>query len=208
MTGGLNIPDSMGVDGAHLGAQEAREINEKWTTFYGVEQELASWGFKALGQPQVSYPHITPDILSGADTVRYTEVYQQVSEWYAYTSNVFHRIKARSLEISNEMSRVKLKIKNGVLKAAKEAKEKKPAQAIIDDICESHPRYEELLLEKQRVDQQKFSLQSHLERAERDWKLISRQIEIRKEEHNSRTVGNNMGYRGTPAGTGMYPGGG
>lgn len=200
---GLQIPDTMGVEGVFIGQQKQQEIRNKWYTSTAVEQEVSSWGFPPLGHPGVHMPIITPDLLSGPDTNRYTEVYQQVSAWLSYAENQQARLKARILEVKNEMGRVEIEIKNAALHIAKQQREKRPSKEILDGLYKANDRWQDLLLELQREEQKKLHMDSHVARLERDWKLLSRQIEIRKEETTANRVGNNMGYRGTPA-PGMY----
>lgn len=208
MNPGLHIPETMGVGELSLGQQEQHQIHSRWYTSQMVEDELTSWGFAPLSHPGITYPTITPELLSGPDGHRYTQAYQQVSAWLSYSMNLKSRIQSRILEINNEMGRIELEIKKFSIQAAKDRGDKKPTKDLLEDLCMAHPRWEQLLLEKQMCEQRKLGLDSHVARQERDYKLLSRQIEIRKEDRNSGNIGNNLGHRGSPQQghpPGMYP---
>ena len=197
MTGGLNIRGAMGIESLALGSEQQHRIRAQWNTFPSIEQRMKEWGFEAMAKPLCTYPVITPDLLSGTDTRRYTEVYHQVSEWLAYGANMMSRLKAQLIGINNEMSVVELEIKKAAIQVAKDRGEKKPTAQALNDLYKSHPRWLELLREQQVVEQEKLILQSFVTTYENDSKRLSRQIELRKEDTRSRGTGHNMGYRGS-----------
>jgi hypothetical protein len=199
MSGGLNIPETMGLSGLALGQQQQEEIHQRWSTSYQVMSEVTSWGFPQLAAPPCRCPPLTAEILNSSDTKQYTEVYSQLLAWHHYADNILAWINAELLELANEMKRVELEIKDEAIRLHKASQQKKPPKSSLDDLYKKHPRWVELNLREQVSKQRKFFMGSHVERLERDLALISRQVEIRKEDILGQRINNNM------PGRGMYP---
>lgn len=182
LDGGLRIPSIVGP-----GAEEEEGTHNKWDTFDDVELEMTMMGFPPVPMPSYTCPELTSDMLTTANSKKYTETYQQMESWFNYAANTLARMKALQLQIANEMNKIGRLVKEG---APVDDKGKKPSVGTLIDMVENHPRYEELKLEDQKWEQKKQILQSHVVRLEKDLKLLSRQVEIRRQE-------NDMGNRGS-----------
>lgn len=192
---GLIIPEKMGVGAVSVGEEEQRDLSSHWMTSASVEAQVASWGFKALSCPSTTCPVLTPQELTTDDTRHYTEMYARLNEWNHYASNVLARIEAREKEIKNELDQLQRSIKDETIKAAKQAKEKKPSNAVLEELAKAHPRYIHLLHVQQQTEQQKLLMKSHTKRLDNDLKLISRQVTIRQGDIDNRTKGHNIPHR-------------
>jgi hypothetical protein len=148
-----------------------------------MELTLTRMGFPPVEQPSHSRPVLTPEILTTPDSRQYTEVYWRLEAWHDYAFNTMARIKAILVQVANEKNQIERSIRKDAAQpsADGEAKEKLSKQEM-DDLIAEHPRYHELSYEEQKLEQQKILLQSHVESLERDLKLVSRQVEIRRQD--------------------------
>lgn len=186
-TGGLRLPDAVGPGEQDLGA-----ISRIWDTFDEMELEVTKMGFPPVPKPAYQCPELTADMLTTASAADYTSTYQRMESWHNYAHNTLARIKALQLGIANEMNKLGRLVRDG---APKDDKGKKLPAGTLTDMVENHPRYEELKLLDQEWEQKKIMLQSHVVRLEKDLKLMSRQVEIRRQDteagtQGSRTYGN------------------
>jgi hypothetical protein len=196
---GLDLPEHLGI-----GEREAADVKTKWDTFDQMELAMTQMGFPPVEKPKVIRPILTPDLLTNPDDKMYTEVYYGVKEWHNYTVNTLSRIRAAMLQIPNEKREIERRVRHNILSNLKPG-EKKPTVQQLKDAVEADPRYEELLLEKQKLEQQEFLIKSHADGLAEDLKLCSRNVEIRKQE---KEFGNSQaGHpRFRPPGFGAPPG--
>ena len=189
MGGGLRLPDALGP-----GEQQEHGVQNVWDTFDEVELEMTRMGFPPIPMPNFGCPELTADLLTTPNASQYTTAYQQMEGWHNYAINTLARMKALQLQIANEMSKIERLVKDG-------AKPTPPAKKLtvdqLKDMVENHPRYEELKIEDQEWEQKKIILQSHCTRLEKDLKLLSRQVEIRRQDWEG-----GGGGKGVPSGRG------
>lgn len=209
--GGLRLPAAVGP-----GDLDAQLMTQSWNTFDDVELELTLMGFPPLEQPKHARPQLTLEILATPNSREYTDLYLKVEAWHNFAFNTMARIKAILIGYENEQN----EIARGIRKefAAPDpsgGKKAKVNKSSIEDTIAEHPRFRELTFEMQKWEQKKIILQSHVDSLDRDLKMVSRQVEIRRQDIDNGRRGSNMpshgGRRpglGMPYGQGYQQGGG
>lgn len=189
--GGLNIPVSVGIP-----EDEQKQIAAKWDTLESVVDAMNRWGFPEATDPQVPYPQITPELLSTSDLKMYTVLYTSQLRWFNYAAKLLARVEAELLQVTNEMTDIGARTKQQFRSANQGmAKKDQVSETEIKDQLLTHPRFSSLKLRQQELEQFKIELKASVEELESGMKVISRQVEIRKEEANAGRNDNNMPRR-------------
>ena len=191
---GLHLPDgALGVS-----ASEQQAIRAKWNTLEEIEEELAGKGLVAMERPPFEYPGaVTPDQLTTQNNQEYSTLYAQHLGWYNFVALTLARVKAMLLQINNEMDDIEVRIRKELKDQNKRlAKDERFNEKDISDSVSSDQRYKELTLEKQRFDQKKLEYDAYLDNMDRNLKVISRQVEIRRLEHEGGKIEGAMPFRG------------
>jgi hypothetical protein len=190
--GGLNIPDAAGV-----GSRLEQELHNIWDTFDLMELKLTQDGFEPMEKPNYNRPTLAPGMLASANGHQITELHEKFGAWHSYAANLLSRIRAATTQVDNEMTVLAIRLRKGALEASKRAgNKKKPTAKEIEDDVKLDPRYQELMLEKQKYDQQRFIMDSHVESLTRELRIISRQVEIRRQDLEANTGGRGYGRPG------------
>jgi len=196
--GGFTAPDIVGPS-----AEQEKDIHDEWDTFDQIELKMTQMGFDVIDKPQVSCPEITTELLTTANGHAYTEAYAAVQAWYNYAYHTMSRLDAMLIQVENERGDIDQSLRDDaqntkVTGSSGRLRAMKPEE--IKGMIAGNPRYRELIMEKQLLDQQKLLLDGHLKRFGRGLKLLSRQIELRKEDRGYTHGNNNLGARATPPG--------
>lgn len=187
--GGLVIPDLIGLTDTELD-----EIARQHDTFDEVETELTKWGFSPMEKPRYQCPELTPEVLATVNMTQYSSTYTQFNAWYGYAHNTLARLKAVRLGIEREMNTIGRGMRMAMHK--QKAAGTKLTKEYLEDLVESNPRYSQLALEEQKLDQQVMLVESQVNSLERDLRLISRQVELLRMEHDNGRIDSNMNNRG------------
>ncbi len=193
---GLHLPTgALGVP-----ASEQKSIHEQWNTLDEVEAEIASKGLVAVDRPSFDYPGpVTPAQLTTTLNKDYSELYAYHLGWYNFVSITLARVKAMLLQLDNEMTDIETRIRKELKeKNRRIAKEERFNEKDITDATNQDQRYRELTLQKQRFDQKKIEYDAYLDCMDRNLRVISRQVEIRRIEMEAGGTSNAMPHRGRP----------
>jgi len=186
--GGLELPKALGIS-----EREEVAATVRWDTLEAVIDTLNSWGFKEAESPKVEMPVITAQMLLTPDSREYTTMFSATLYWFNYSNKLKARVIAELLQLENEMSdigaemRKRLRRENEVRK-----KEEKLTAQNIDDEIETNLRHRELKIRAQHLKQMKYELDARCEELERSLRVVSRNIEMRKEENNQGRTDQNM----------------
>ncbi len=191
---GLHLPE--GSLGPSLSQQH--QIQQVWDTIGEVEKELAQRGLIPMNPPPFAYPgFITPDQLTQALNADYTTLYAQHLAWYNYTAQLLARVKAFLLGVANEMTDIETTIRKDLRDKNRELeREKKYSIDDIKDAVQLNDRYRSLAIRQQQFEQNKIEIDSHLDCMDRNLKVISRQVEIRRVEQEADRTESAMPHRG------------
>jgi len=174
---GLNIDGSVG-----LGERLQEELHNVWDTFDDSELKLTQLGFPPVNKPGSARPHIEPGTLNRLNGAQLTEIFEQVGAWQDYATNLLSRFRGYLQQIDNEKKVLTARLRQGAIQAAMQSGEKKPPEKEIEQNVLLDPRYQELMQEEQKVEQQRFQMEGHVDSLNRQLKLVSRQVEIRRQE--------------------------
>jgi hypothetical protein len=191
MSGGLRVPVTTGV-----GADEEREIHDRWNTLPWVHKALLDMGIVPPQEPNCECPKIEPGNLSTLGNDQYSLLYEKVLAWYGYVTERVAEAKVMVLQCENEMTYIEVTTKKRMFDQAKGGSEKRPTAEALLLAVETDARYIELKLLAQQYQQLRDLLQGRAETLDANLKTVSRHIEIRKLEQQGTRVGGNIPNRG------------
>lgn len=203
--GGLRIGGQI----ASVGASEAQQIHEQWTTYPGVKDYLETHlALTVPNEPDFACPPLRVEDLTTPDNKAYTEAYAQRVAWFGFFSERKAEHDAIVLELEAEMGIIETRIRNnmrkGSLKKTRTGETKAPPAQEMDDAINLDTRYLELkhklLVQKQVLKR----LNARVETLDREIRLTSRQVEIRRQDIDAQ--GRSPTARGLPP-PGMRTGG-
>lgn len=186
--GGLKIPEKLGMS-----TREEAAATSRWDTLGRVVDAVNNWGFSDAESPKVEVPVVTAEMLLTPDVRQYTSMFTSSLHWFNYSNKLKARIIAELLQLENEMedieaeNRKRLRLEN----EQRSAKQRLSEKAIADEIT-TNPRYRELKIRSQEVKQLKTEMDARCEELERTLRVVSRNIEVRKEEMGAGRQESNM----------------
>lgn len=195
--GGLVIREGIGISQSETG-----KVMSKFDTMPIVERDLSDMGLKDKHKPTFDIPEITAEVLNTTDNRDYTRIYAEQLAWFNYLAPLYAEVRSRLLQAENQRELVEANIKKGLLDIGKEGVRgpKKPTAEEIRIEVLNDPTYQEIMLETQYRTQQKYQLDAWVEIIERNLRVISRQVEIKKIE-----IGGHQSESGIPQRTPYGP---
>jgi len=187
--GGLRLPVSMGMS-----PKEEEAVSNRWDTLETVIETLSTWGFREAISPNIEYPSLTADMLLTQDVKMYTTMYTSFLRWFNYSNKMKARVIAELLQLENEMGDIGAETRKR-LRRENEARKKPLTAKDIDDEIDTNLRHRELHIRAQAVKQMKIEMDAQCEELERSLRVISRNIEVRKEELGDGRKAENMPSR-------------
>jgi len=190
--GGLQITLGVGAPQSKLD-----KIADTFATQTAIEEELVKMGVTDQPKPNFELPVITRENLTTTNSKEYTDLYAKQLAWFNYLTPIFASVEVALLEAKNTFDLTEAAIKDGLYE---ENKLLSKAEKLTSDELKNkvlvHPSYQEALLQVQRMTQYKMRLKAMLEIADRNMTVISRQVEIRRQEIEGGVHENNMPRRG------------
>lgn len=177
-TGGLIVPPGLGAARSAL-----REIFARFATSDRVLDDLEKSGIKDPVKPQFDLPEVTVDALTTTNSRDYAELFAKQLAWFNYLTQTHALSKIMLLEAENILDLVENAIKDALLEENKlRDKAEKMSAGEIATKVKVHPDYVEALEKAQEVKQYKLRLDAHVDVADRNMKVISREVEMKKIE--------------------------
>lgn len=201
--GGLRLPSV--VPG--VGASKEREINARWQVYEKVLDYLSmEVGIVSPVEPKSAYPELGTDELTTADSHAYTDTFAKLSSWFGYLTEVKARHDAKLLGIKAEMEDIETTIRERLRKTnsreTAKGKPKPPSALEMSDAIAKDTRYTELAVDRLFQEEVLLILNARIEKCERELRLISRQVEIRRLDFEQANRGSNIQGRGGLPNTG------
>jgi len=178
---GLQVPEG----GLGIGHEAQQAIHNAWDTFDNIEQALIQAGFPPMATPGTERPTISGQTLTNATGTQLTEIMASTRAWHTYSSNLLSRIKARLVQVDYESGLIVVDLKAQLKQVHQQKGLKKPTGEELESAYKTNERWRQLLHEKLQLEQQKLMLEPHVEALYQDGKMISRYIELRRQELES-----------------------
>lgn len=195
---GLQLPNVVGI-----GAQQEGYISQTWETIDDVELEASRSGIPPLPRPDHIIPVLTNEKLMTSSNSQYTDMQLEIKAWKDYVADRYGRIRARQLQVENEMNEIAVSFR-APLRAQRVGLKKTDdgyyTDKRIEDEIEMQPRYRELKLKLQMLTQEEMVIESRLKALSGDLAIISRAVELRKQEweENRSRSGQPQPFSGRP----------
>lgn len=176
--GGFQAPGTLGI-----GVSDLEAISNKFQTESEVEAELVMLGIPEVKKPEHELPEITAASLTTTNSQEYTTMYAQQLAWANYLGPILAKVTSNLAQAENQMKLIKAKIeetasaRNKLLQKQDRLKESEIENSVLNDVI-----YQEAMLEAQKYKQLKLRLEAAHEIAGRNLRIISRQVEIRRQE--------------------------
>lgn len=182
----IRIPRTLPIG---AGEEKTTAIRQHWDTIAGVESEIAEKGLADHARPNEVCPELTAAILTGPDSKQYTEVYVLLNSWFSYMGELLAQVKARVVQYQNMQSILEAQTRKAAKEIATSAGVKKPSEAELNERLLLNPEYLEVTHELQKYQQAKIVLDAKVDNIERSLRLISRQVEIRRQDIEQQRTG-------------------
>lgn len=190
--GGLRVPKTLGAS-----APEQQSLEDRWTTSTEVEAELAERGLPSLQRPAWDYPGpVTPEQLVTQDGEDYTRLFLHHLGWHNYLYPIVARVRSHLLQVEN---RKKL-LERSIRKTERERNANRPKETRVtqEELKECHlddGAYQELMLEEQKLRQQRLEYEGYLAVVAKNLDVISRQVTLRGQDIEQERLGGGLGTR-------------
>lgn len=187
----LNVEDDPGV-----GQHDQEDIHNRWDTIDEVELQLTMMGFPPMEKPDFAPPSINAALyqaLSVGDGRTVTFEHARFSAWYSYAQAKLSHFKGVEKQTRNEMKQISNRVRKQIVDAAKNAAEKKPSSEWIEQEASNDPRFIQLMLDLQRIEQIVDKLEGDAKMFAAGKSLTSRTVEVRRQELEG--LGGARGYR-------------
>jgi len=195
--GSLKLPP---VKTLMIGETSVVKAAERWNTLPQVEADLKAKGIPEIVAPDVEYKPVTKEQLLSADISEYTAMYVNQLRWFNYANRVLADCKAELLQVTNQINDLEAEVKKKLRELKTEGK--KLGVVEIKEQAENDEGTLDLRQRKQYLEQSKLKLEAWVEECDESKKVVSRQIELRREEgQGGRREGNlTAGNHGPPRG--------
>lgn len=181
------------------GRSEEEAIKKEWSTYDAVFESLEEQGFHVPSKPNFPPPEINSEDLLTDNNSHFTTMYSKVLSWHNYAKTAYAQVRANLLELQNMLELKSAEIRKECKEYNKTVKKGEGFSAAdIEDEVLVHVTQKKLRLEAQKWEQKKLILDALVENLERTMRVISRQVEINRQEIEGETIKNNMGGRGGP----------
>jgi len=175
--GSLKLPPAKAL---MIGETSVVQAAERWNTLPQVEQDLKNKGVPGIIAPDVEYHPVTKEQLLTADINVYTAMYVNQLRWFNYANRVLADCKAELLQVTNQINDLESEVKKKLRELKVEGK--KLGVAEIKEQAENDGGTLDLRQRQQYLEQTKLKLEAWVEECDESKKVVSRQIELRREE--------------------------
>lgn len=194
--GGLKLPPLAGV-----GASEESNIHRRWDMADDVTKYLEmELGMAPPREPDYACPELRVEDLTNPDSKAYTEFYAKLTAWYGYLSEKKAEHDAVVIEIVAEMEDIETTVRDIMRKnnsrKTRSGETKNPTGKEMEDAVNRHPRYLELKQEHVRRQEILARLNARIDRLDRELRLTSRQVEIKRLDFETTNRGSRIGGQG------------
>ncbi len=165
-----------------LGAHAEAQLHEKLETLDVMMLEVMKEGFMPSSRPAYAPPIIDAAWLTELTPARYHELTTQLSAWKTYAEELINTVKCGLEECETELKLLTPAIKKRIREVAELNREKKPSEDTIKDAVLTDPRFIEITRREQMLTQKLLLVEPHAERYGRDLRIISRALEMRRQE--------------------------
>lgn len=174
----LKVPPQQG-----LGDAAEQQLSIQWDTIESVIATAIKDGFTGIPQmPEYACPRLDPRKVGQLTALDFGILIAAYDAWRSYCIGCLALIDGQILQRENEMRIIGTNIRNGSRQYAHQNKERKPAEAILKDMVEGNPRWQQLLHELQQYQQHRLIVESESKRLGSEKNSLSRSVEMRKIE--------------------------
>lgn len=184
--GGLNIGGVV----TGVSESEATEIEREWESFPSVMKYLEEvLALMPASEPQFACPPLRVEDLTTPDSKVYTETYAQRVAWFGFYSEHKAKHDAIVLELEAKMGVIETRIRRSMRqhnqRKTRSGDSKPPPENEMQEAIDSDPHYLELKKKLVTNKQVLKLLNARCENLDREIKLTSRQVEIRRQDFDS-----------------------
>lgn len=178
VAGGFVVDKSIGISQSKL-----QEIVNKFRTLSSIEVEMKLKGPGEFAKPSSAPMEITANMLATENSVELTRALAENNAWLNHYSPMMALIEAGFTENENILTLVEAQIRKDMLEANKTlGKGEKFTAEEIDAEVLTNPTYQDCLLEVQKMKQYRFQVEAWINIANRNIRVVSRQISLRGQE--------------------------
>jgi len=174
---GLSLPDATQLG---VGSNEMDQIEKTWMTSYGVQTQLEKIGVVDTPQPQFTCPDVDPATFSSTNAEEVVRTYLQLNSWFSFIAEQLSKVTIYILEYENMLDQVEAQLRDH-FRDLKETGRKMTKEELNDKIV-ANPERIQIACQLQKYRQYKTRLQTRADALDKSIRMISRQVEIRRQE--------------------------
>ena len=174
---GLQLPD---VSQIGVGCSDVQDIESVWRTANHIENEIHEKGIVDTPSPRYECPEVDPERFSSSDGNEVTRIYLQFNGWFSYIAEILSKVTIYILEYENMIEHLEAHMREQFRQLTERGK--KLTKEEVNDKIIVNPKHIELTRQLQQYKQYKIRLQARADALEKSVRMVSRQVEIRRQE--------------------------
>ncbi len=188
-----------------LPAHQEEAIHREWDSYDRVYGELIALGITFPEAPKEARITLTERALSTEHNDEITMMTARANAWFGYLKSLYAQIRSQLLQRENEKDFLTSETRSQIRKDIKDGIAPKLSKEEVEDEVNLNPRIRTLTLEMQALMQKKMMVESLMDTEERNIRVLSRQVEVNRQELESESIKNNIQSRpGTGPGRGDF----
>lgn len=194
---GLSInPNTLGIS-----ASESKGIAAALGTFRAQYADMsAKVDLEAMREtPPYALARLKTEDLTTLDANQYTRTYTEQLGWYGYLTMELAIVRAQLLQTTNQLELIEATLRRRLIEQNKALVGRdKLSQEEIRTYILTDVDYQAVTIEHQKLSQQKVLLEASVSISEMNLKVVSRQVEIRRNEDTAHSSSKNQPMRPQP----------
>ena len=178
-----------------LGEHTEQQIHDFWDTLDGSLVDVMRSGFMPVDRPNYAPPNLDPTQLDTLTPERYHLLSTQISSWKTYSQYILNNLKCGIEACEHELIVLGATIRKQMRAQALASGNKKPAEAVIDDEVLTNSRHIEVTRNRQMYYEHLKMVEPHDERYGRELRILSRALEMRRQELEANGLSESSGPR-------------
>lgn len=183
VTGGLTIPTSGDTLSMGISQSKLQALVDRFRTTHGVMEDLKVKLPSSPRKPGFEPKEITKELLTTDDTTQWSQAFAETNAWLNYLSDLLADIEAGLVEATNLEKMVDAEIRKDMLDRNRVlGKADRFTQEEIDTEVMTNTIYRDCVIEVQRLKQFKTKVEGWINIANRNLRVVSRQVSIHGQE--------------------------
>ena len=173
-----------------------KQMEKFWDVYEEASAELEGMGIKIATRPSYAIPRLQAEKITSLNDKDFATQYAQTNEWTGFVREYLAAVEAKKLVATKLMEQLESAIRLTGVPAFIEAYDRKPTPTEIKDMISTDPHYLRVSRLLIKLETLRIQSEARYKSITSDVHLLSRHVEIRRQEKEQFRVENNMPVRG------------